>query len=264
MKYFIESLLRIKSTTIYIHSDETLCYEASESSIKVLLNQKLLEEIDLIYPIESIIITKSSQGYTTISLRNHFNQINRSINQKVNSKLIRCLNIPTAKHLQSIESIACLKCNSEIAVKYFDTPRPGHESIVIVLKEADDSLCDDIDGLQLFPCKSNLSKTNVLKKTNSIHEFSSPNQSSLFNRIVDLPSEHWHELIDCWRCHQEDYSQIKHFHGIIESKVNTLHVSHGFVGLHVKNIRDGSLLFQDSIPSSSKVCHHSFYFLFFL
>ncbi|CAH1764898.1 10330_t:CDS:2, partial [Entrophospora sp. SA101] len=30
-----------------------------------------------------------------------------------------------------------------------------------------------------------------------------------FIKIMDMPSEHWLELVDCWMCHQEDYKQAQ-------------------------------------------------------
>ncbi|KAL2912076.1 E3 ubiquitin-protein ligase E3D [Polyrhizophydium stewartii] len=28
----------------------------------------------------------------------------------------------------------------------------------------------------------------------------------LFRKHIDLPSQHWHEMLECWACHHEDYS----------------------------------------------------------
>lgn len=28
-------------------------------------------------------------------------------------------------------------------------------------------------------------------------------------RVVDLPSEHWQELVDCWMCHEEDFTELR-------------------------------------------------------
>ncbi|KAF9582711.1 hypothetical protein BGW38_010861 [Lunasporangiospora selenospora] len=29
------------------------------------------------------------------------------------------------------------------------------------------------------------------------------------HRVVDLPSEHWQELVDCWMCHEEDFKELR-------------------------------------------------------
>ena len=30
-----------------------------------------------------------------------------------------------------------------------------------------------------------------------------------FSRLANAPSEYWHELMDCWACHKEDYSGLE-------------------------------------------------------
>ncbi|KAJ3187592.1 hypothetical protein HK101_009345, partial [Irineochytrium annulatum] len=37
-------------------------------------------------------------------------------------------------------------------------------------------------------------------------------QNTRFKRVLDLPSEHWHELLDSWACHLEDYSFLRRGH----------------------------------------------------
>lgn len=33
--------------------------------------------------------------------------------------------------------------------------------------------------------------------------------ASVFKSASNLPSEYWHELLECWACHHEDYSKLK-------------------------------------------------------
>ncbi|KAF9439021.1 hypothetical protein BGZ76_001473 [Entomortierella beljakovae] len=35
------------------------------------------------------------------------------------------------------------------------------------------------------------------------------NGERYIQRVVDLPSEHWQELVDCWMCHEEDFSELR-------------------------------------------------------
>lgn len=44
-------------------------------------------------------------------------------------------------------------------------------------------------------------------ETLSLSPNASSSSSCRFNRIVDLPSEHWAELLDCWMCHQENFAK---------------------------------------------------------
>ncbi|KAF9574678.1 hypothetical protein EC968_005909 [Mortierella alpina] len=34
-------------------------------------------------------------------------------------------------------------------------------------------------------------------------------QQGPIRRVVDLPSEHWQELVDCWMCHEEDFTELR-------------------------------------------------------
>ncbi|CAO3563572.1 unnamed protein product [Mortierella alpina] len=34
-------------------------------------------------------------------------------------------------------------------------------------------------------------------------------QEGPIRRVVDLPSEHWQELVDCWMCHEEDFTELR-------------------------------------------------------
>ncbi|CAB4401714.1 hypothetical protein RhiirA5_473990 [Rhizophagus irregularis] len=70
-------------------------------------------------------------------------------------------------------------------------------------------------------CKKFLVKKNTLKK------------------ILDMPSEHWAELVDCWMCHQEDYKHAKI--GDIIAQENIGLVSNSYFLLHPNNIEEDSL-----------------------
>ncbi|RGB23428.1 ubiquitin-conjugating enzyme E2-binding protein [Rhizophagus diaphanus] len=70
-------------------------------------------------------------------------------------------------------------------------------------------------------CKKFLVKKNTLKK------------------ILDMPSEHWAELVDCWMCHQEDYKHAKI--GDIIAQENIGLVSNSYFLFHPNNIEEDSL-----------------------
>ncbi|KAI9105428.1 ubiquitin-conjugating enzyme E2-binding protein [Phlyctochytrium arcticum] len=54
-----------------------------------------------------------------------------------------------------------------------------------------------------------------------------------FARIMDMPSEYWHELTDCWACHREDYSQLPgQKGGVILAQPQALLVARNYIILH--------------------------------
>ncbi|KAI9203190.1 ubiquitin-conjugating enzyme E2-binding protein [Polychytrium aggregatum] len=61
---------------------------------------------------------------------------------------------------------------------------------------------------------------------------------SAITKTVNLPSEFWYELMDCWACHQEDYSQFQkdHQNGVIPAKESTMLVANTHVLLHTRNL----------------------------
>ncbi|KAJ3074474.1 hypothetical protein HDU98_011157 [Podochytrium sp. JEL0797] len=77
-----------------------------------------------------------------------------------------------------------------------------------------------ISALSCHACKSPLAPTPV------------------FSKIADLPSEHWHELLDCWACHQEDYSHLQkgHFGSVIPSRKRNLLVAQNYLLVHESDL----------------------------
>ncbi|KAI8815247.1 ubiquitin-conjugating enzyme E2-binding protein [Cladochytrium replicatum] len=62
-----------------------------------------------------------------------------------------------------------------------------------------------------------------------------------FDRILDHPSEYWHELIDCWTCHKEEYTTVEksgHLGGIFGAKARTLLVGGSYVLMHPDDLRN--------------------------
>ncbi|KND05067.1 uncharacterized protein SPPG_00742, partial [Spizellomyces punctatus DAOM BR117] len=70
---------------------------------------------------------------------------------------------------------------------------------------------------------------------------SSPDEASEqahhFRRIIDMPSEYWHELTDCWACHREDYSQLPgQKAGVILAQRHAVLVARSYVVLHPEDV----------------------------
>jgi hypothetical protein len=57
--------------------------------------------------------------------------------------------------------------------------------------------------------------------------------TSSLKKIQNCPSDYWHELLDCWACHNENYSHIKgHTGGLVYAKKESLLVGSYFVIVH--------------------------------
>ncbi|KAG9299506.1 hypothetical protein G9A89_020677 [Geosiphon pyriformis] len=67
-----------------------------------------------------------------------------------------------------------------------------------------------------------------------------------FLKMMDLPSEHWLELIDCWMCHQEDYQQVQL--GEFITKENVGMVGNTYIFVHPKDVLNDSLVLEDGSP----------------
>ncbi|KAJ3106325.1 hypothetical protein HDU97_006523 [Phlyctochytrium planicorne] len=81
-----------------------------------------------------------------------------------------------AENLGSLETIACHHCNTQIVLPLSACASPpSNGSVEATLKDMSMS-------------------------------------TKRFKRVRDLPSQHWHELLDCWACHKEDYSHLRKGH----------------------------------------------------
>jgi len=68
-------------------------------------------------------------------------------------------------------------------------------------------------------------------------------QSAL--RVINLPSEHWHELVDSWMCHKEDISALKGNMGNqILSRQNVVMVGDTYFLLNINDIIENSIKLQ--------------------
>ncbi|KAI8618831.1 HECT-like ubiquitin-conjugating enzyme-binding-domain-containing protein [Chytriomyces sp. MP71] len=86
-----------------------------------------------------------------------------------------------------------------------------------------------------------------------------------FSTAADLPSEHWRELVDCWACHQEDYSHLSkgHFANVIPARRHNILVAQGYIVVHERDLDLNALTVgpqvQDTIDTradpSQEHCH---------
>jgi hypothetical protein len=63
-----------------------------------------------------------------------------------------------------------------------------------------------------------------------------------FERTLELPSEFWYEMSDCWACHHEDYTNLHgQVGGLIYAQKNVLLNSIGYYMIHPENVISGNL-----------------------
>ncbi|KAI8919545.1 HECT-like ubiquitin-conjugating enzyme-binding-domain-containing protein [Entophlyctis helioformis] len=67
----------------------------------------------------------------------------------------------------------------------------------------------------------------------------SAHQPPLFKRCLRLPSQHWHEMLECWACHHEDYSSTLKGQqgGLIFAQQHSLMVGDSHLLLHPSDLR---------------------------
>jgi len=65
-----------------------------------------------------------------------------------------------------------------------------------------------------------------------------------FKRKVDLPSDHWFEMMDCWLCIPSDISRFEGQIGIgsLAARINELLIGRTFVILHPDNMKENSYI----------------------
>ncbi|CAG8725930.1 3106_t:CDS:2, partial [Acaulospora morrowiae] len=88
----------------------------------------------------------------------------------------------------------------------------------------------EVAKLKNIKCSS--CKTNLLKP-------------KVFDKIMDMPSEHWLELLDCWMCHKENYQQA-HI-GDITAKEKTCLVGNTYFLVHNADVKSGAVKIEDGV-----------------
>ncbi|KAF9134740.1 hypothetical protein BGW39_005994 [Mortierella sp. 14UC] len=66
-------------------------------------------------------------------------------------------------------------------------------------------------------------------------------------RVVDLPSEHWQELVDCWMCHEEDFTELRE--GDLGARLGQALVGGAYLLIHAKDVDHGAVLIEEDARS---------------
>lgn len=61
-------------------------------------------------------------------------------------------------------------------------------------------------------------------------------------RVVDLPSEHWQELVDCWMCHEEDFTELRE--GDLGARSGQALVGGTYLLIHAENVSQFAVVIE--------------------
>ncbi|KAF9349444.1 E3 ubiquitin-protein ligase E3D [Mortierella sp. AD094] len=70
----------------------------------------------------------------------------------------------------------------------------------------------------------------LLKRDSNINS----QRNGPIQRVVDLPSEHWQELVDCWMCHEEDFTELRE--GDLGARLGQALVGGSYILIHAANV----------------------------
>ncbi|KAF9941491.1 hypothetical protein BGZ65_002860 [Modicella reniformis] len=62
-------------------------------------------------------------------------------------------------------------------------------------------------------------------------------------RVVDLPSEHWQELVDCWMCHEEDFTELRE--GDLGARIGQALVGGTYILIHAADVNQSSVVIEE-------------------
>ncbi|KAF9918799.1 hypothetical protein BX616_005609 [Lobosporangium transversale] len=62
-------------------------------------------------------------------------------------------------------------------------------------------------------------------------------------RVVDLPSEYWQELVDCWMCHEEDFTELRE--GDLGARAEQALIGGTYILIHATDVDQDALIIED-------------------
>ncbi|KAJ3284336.1 hypothetical protein HDU79_008294, partial [Rhizoclosmatium sp. JEL0117] len=141
-----------------------------------------------------------------------------------------------------------------------DAPGPAHRVTVagVVLSAPTVSVNSNVATIKAALVESNTeslpsmpSNADALRCVSELHchKCRAAVSRASFEKVKDLPSEHWHELLDCWACHQEDYSHLQkgHYAGsVIPSRERQLLVAQNYLLVHESDLIMDQLMIEES------------------
>ncbi|KAK3826378.1 MAG: ubiquitin-conjugating enzyme E2-binding protein [Linnemannia elongata] len=99
-----------------------------------------------------------------------------------------------------------------------------------------------LQGLENLACGS---CGNILLSSTTSSGPGSP--SGPIQRVVDLPSEHWQELVDCWMCHEEDFTELRE--GDLGARIGQALVGGTYLLIHAKDVEHHAVMIEEDARS---------------
>ena len=99
-----------------------------------------------------------------------------------------------------------------------------------------------LQGLENLACGS---CGNILLNSTTSSGPGSP--SGPIQRVVDLPSEHWQELVDCWMCHEEDFTELRE--GDLGARLGQALVGGTYLLIHAKDVEHHAVMIEEDARS---------------
>ncbi|KAG0201989.1 hypothetical protein BGX28_005342 [Mortierella sp. GBA30] len=113
-----------------------------------------------------------------------------------------------------------------------------------------------LQGLENLTCGC-CSSTLLLKTNNNDNNTADEEQGSVeaekrgpIRRVVDLPSEHWQELVDCWMCHEEDFTELRE--GDLGARLGQALVGGTYLLIHAANVDHDAVAIEEDARSIDK------------
>jgi len=147
--------------------------------------------------------------------------------------------IPSSLRISETENTVILKLKTE--KEWFKLKNISINDTPIVY---DSKLLRNIGYIYCKNCQQQLT---YFVNTNTENSTSNENKNELitsFKRTVDLPSDHWFEMMDCWLCLPSDISRFEGQIGIgsLAARINELLIGRTFVILHPDNMKENTFI----------------------
>jgi len=108
-----------------------------------------------------------------------------------------------------------------------------------------------LQGLQNLACGS-CGNALLCSISNGMTTTVSSTQGPI-ERVVDLPSEHWQELVDCWMCHEEDFTELRE--GDLGARSGQALVGGTYLLIHAKNVDNTAVVIDEDACSVDVSCY---------
>ncbi|KAF9177406.1 hypothetical protein BGZ50_008798 [Haplosporangium sp. Z 11] len=100
-----------------------------------------------------------------------------------------------------------------------------------------------LQNLMCGCCRSTLLKYDSNGINDNDNECDNGTGRGPIQRVVDLPSEHWQELVDCWMCHEEDFTELRE--GDLGARVGQALVGGTYILIHAADVDHDAVVIEE-------------------